>query len=83
MSKLEMTELDKAFASVLLWKAKKVVDVDYQEQVGILQPADRFKVGAIDAMVFDLALLLGFTKKTKEHLYSRVNMLIIFRKATR
>ena len=43
----------------------------------------RYRVGAIDATIFDLASLLGFTKKTKEHLYSRGNMLIIFRKAAR
>ena len=55
MSELKMTELDKALESVLLWKAKKMVDADYQEQVGIPQRDDRFKLGAIDAMVFDLA----------------------------
>ncbi len=68
MSELKMTELDKVLESVLLWKAKKMVDADYQEQVGIPQRDDRFKLGAIDAMVFDLASLVGFTRKTKEHL---------------
>jgi len=68
MSEFEMTELDKAFERVLLWKAKKILATDYQEYVGVLQPDDRFKVGAIDAMVFDFASMVGFTRKTKEHL---------------
>ena len=65
---LKMTELDKAFERLLLWKAKKIRRGSYQEEVGILQPDDRFKVGAVDAMVFDIASLVGFTSKTKEHL---------------
>ena len=68
MSEFEMTELDKAFESVLLWKAKKMLAADYQESVGVTQPDDRFNVGAVDAMIFDLASLVGFTSKTKAHL---------------
>lgn len=68
MSEFEMTELDQAFERILLWKAGKMIAVEYQERVGAPPDDAWFKVGAVDAMVFDVASLIGFTKKTKEHL---------------
>lgn len=69
MAKFEMTELDQAFEKVLLWKAQKMVRADYSEAIGLVQADEQsFKVGAVDAMVFDVATLIGFTKKTNEHL---------------
>ena len=61
-----MTELDRAFETILEWKARRMLYADYQANIGA--PMDRsFKVGAIDAMVYDLASLVGFNRKTADH----------------
>lgn len=65
----ELTELDRAFEMILEWKARRMLYADYQASVGAATASyDRsFKVGAIDAMVYDLASLVGFNRKTPDH----------------
>ena len=62
-----MTELDRAFETILEWKARRMLYADYQASIGA-DSADRsFKIGAIDAMVYDMASLVGFNRKTPDH----------------
>jgi hypothetical protein len=67
---MHMTELDEAFEKVLKWKANKMVAPDnpYPAEFGASANDPWFRVAAIDAMVFDFASMVGFTKKTREHL---------------
>lgn len=62
-----MTELDRAFETILEWKAKKLLGADYREKVGSASDELSFKLGAIDAMIYDLASLVGLTKNNEEH----------------
>lgn len=63
----EMTELDRAFEMILEWKARRLLYSDYQATIGAGTFDRSFKVGAIDAMVYDLATLVGFNRKTADH----------------
>jgi hypothetical protein len=63
----EMTELDRAFEMILEWKARRMLYADYQASIGAATYDRSFKVGAIDAMVYDLASLVGFNRKTADH----------------
>jgi hypothetical protein len=62
-----MTELDHAFEMILEWKARRMLNADYQASIGAPSADGSFKVGAIDAMVYDLASLVGFNRKTADH----------------
>jgi len=62
-----MTELDRAFEMILEWKARRMLNADYQANIGASSADGAFKVGAIDAMVYDLASLVGFNRKTSDH----------------
>lgn len=62
-----MTELDRAFETILEWKAKKLMGADYREKVGTASDELSFKLGAVDAMIYDLASLVGLTKNNDEH----------------
>lgn len=62
-----MTELDRAFETILEWKARRMLYADYQANIGASGMDRSFKVGAIDAMVYDLASLVGFNRKTVDH----------------
>ena len=62
-----MTELDRAFEMILEWKARRMLYADYQASIGAASYDRSFKVGAIDAMVYDLASLVGFNRKTADH----------------
>ncbi len=62
-----MTELDRAFEMILEWKARRMLYADYQASIGASTYDRSFKVGAIDAMVYDLASLVGFNRKTPDH----------------
>ena len=62
-----MTELDRAFEMILEWKARRMLNADYQASIGASSADGAFKVGAIDAMVYDLASLVGFNRKTSDH----------------
>jgi len=62
-----MTELDRAFETILEWKARKLLGSDYREKVGGAADEVSFKLGAIDAMIYDLASLVGLTKNNDEH----------------
>ncbi len=62
-----MTELDRAFEMILEWKARRMLYADYQASIGAATYDRSFKVGAIDAMVYDLASLVGFNRKTPDH----------------
>ncbi len=62
-----MTELDHAFEMILEWKARRMLNADYQGSIGASSADGSFKVGAIDAMVYDLASLVGFNRKTSDH----------------
>jgi hypothetical protein len=62
-----MTELDRAFEMILEWKARRMLNADYQASIGASSADGSFKVGAIDAMVYDLASLVGFNRKTSDH----------------
>ncbi len=62
-----MTELDRAFEMILEWKARRMLNADYQASIGAPSADGAFKVGAIDAMVYDLASLVGFNRKTADH----------------
>lgn len=62
-----MTELDRAFEMILEWKARRMLNADYQASIGAPSADGSFKVGAIDAMVYDLASLVGFNRKTSDH----------------
>jgi hypothetical protein len=56
-----MTELDRAFEMILEWKARRMLNADYQASIGASSADGAFKVGAIDAMVYDLrSCQLGF-----------------------
>jgi hypothetical protein len=52
---------------ILEWKARRMLNADYQASIGAPSADGSFKVGAIDAMVYDLASLVGFTRKTADH----------------
>ncbi len=62
-----MTELDRAFELILEWKARRLLYADYQATIGAATFDRSFKIGAIDAMVYDLASLVGFNRKTADH----------------
>jgi hypothetical protein len=62
-----MTELDRAFEMILEWKARRMLNADYQASIGAPSADGSFKTGAIDAMVYDLASLVGFNRKTADH----------------
>lgn len=62
-----MTELDRAFEMILEWKARRMLYADYQATIGATTYDRSFKIGAIDAMVYDLASLVGFNRKTADH----------------
>ena len=62
-----MTELDRAFETILEWKARKLLGSDYREKVGVSADDLSFKLGAIDAMIYDMASLVGLTKNNDEH----------------
>ena len=62
-----MTELDRAFETILEWKARKLLGADYREKVGTASDEISFKLGAIDAMIYDLASLVGLMKNNDEH----------------
>ncbi|MFA5055614.1 MAG: hypothetical protein WC562_05510 [Dehalococcoidia bacterium] len=62
-----MTELDRAFETILEWKARKLLGSDYREKVFIDSDEMSFKLGAIDAMIYDMASLVGLTKNSDEH----------------
>lgn len=62
-----MTELDRAFEMILEWKARKMFNADYQASIGATPADGSFKIGAVDAMVYDLASLVGFNRKTADH----------------
>jgi len=62
-----VTELDRAFETILEWKARKLLGSDYREKVGSAADEVSFKLGAIDAMIYDLASLVGLTKNNDEH----------------
>ena len=62
-----MTELDRAFEMILEWKARRMLNADYQASVGATSADGAFKVGAVDALVYDLASLVGFNRKTPDH----------------
>ena len=47
-----MTELDHAFEIILEWKARRMLNADYQASIGAPSADGSFKVGAIDAMVY-------------------------------
>jgi hypothetical protein len=63
----KVTELDRAFETILEWKARKLLGADYREKVGDASDEISFKLGAIDAMIYDLASLVGLTKTSDEH----------------
>ena len=62
-----MTELDRAFEMILEWKARKMFNADYQASIGAASADGSFKIGAIDAMVYNMASLVGFNRKTADH----------------
>ncbi|MDM7998828.1 MAG: hypothetical protein QUS33_02205 [Dehalococcoidia bacterium] len=62
-----MTDLDRAFEMILEWKARRMLNADYQASIGASSTDGAFKIGAIDAMVYDLASLVGFNRKTPDH----------------
>mgnify|MGYP001767156231 CR=1 FL=1 len=62
-----MTELDRAFEMILEWKARKMFNADYQASIGAASADGSFKIGAIDAMVYNMASLVGFNRKTGDH----------------
>jgi len=62
-----VTELDRAFETILEWKARKLLGSDYREKVGVSADDLSFKLGAIDAMIYDMASLVGLTKNNDEH----------------
>jgi len=62
-----VTELDRAFETILEWKARKLLGSDYREKVGGAADEMSFKLGAIDAMIYDMASLVGLTKNNDEH----------------
>ena len=62
-----MTELDRAFEMILEWKARKMFNADYQASIGATSADGSFKIGAIDAMVYNMASLVGFNRKTVDH----------------
>jgi len=63
----KVTELDRAFETILEWKARKLLGSDYREKVFTESDEMSFKLGAIDAMIYDMASLIGLTKNNDEH----------------
>lgn len=72
----QLTDLDKAFEAVLMWKAdrmRKNANRIRELQVGVLnrgasrETLESAVLASIDAMIFDLASLVGFTTARKEH----------------
>lgn len=59
-------ELDEAFEKILLWKAKRMLSENRFQPIGV-EPSDAVKRASIDAMVFDMASITGFTRETGEH----------------
>jgi hypothetical protein len=63
----KVTELDRAFETILEWKARKLLGADYREKVVADSDEMSFKLGAVDAMIYDMASLVGLTKQNDEH----------------
>jgi len=73
-----MTELDKVFEAILTHKARQMIEGarkgafgkhlrELLVQLGITQPDDAFVIGAIDAMIFDMANATDFARETRAH----------------
>jgi len=59
-------ELDEAFEKILRWKAERMLSENRFQKIGI-EASDAVKKASIDAMVFDVASIVGFTRKTDKH----------------
>lgn len=71
MAQPAINNLDQAIEAVLQWKATRMLRRPYYQSLGLKlnSPAEQqaFQAGAVDAMVFDVAEMLGFNQTTPHH----------------